>query len=168
MFPVERPCIHVSLLPGADASLYRWVDVGAEEEGVPTNQAPGEASDVISLAYQAAQGSRLSIGVGISDQAVVLHERHMPPSQPVLIFNFTDNAPYLCRLMGSNAARMVVHRPLHIDINFPPPTVKLQPEMPVARQVEESSEETAEMGIDIAQLVKVIVLIIRKLQERGM
>ena len=30
----DRPAIHVALLPGTDLALYRWVQIGAEEEGV--------------------------------------------------------------------------------------------------------------------------------------
>ena len=78
MEAMERPCIHVSLLADTDPSLYRWVEIGAEEEGVPTRQVSCETGDLVSLAYQAAQSSRLNIGVGISAQAVALHERHMP------------------------------------------------------------------------------------------
>jgi hypothetical protein len=162
MLPAECPSIHVSILPGADAALYRWVEVGAEEEGVPTNLMPCDASDLVSLAYQAALSSRLSIGVAISNQAVVLHERHMPPEQPVLTFNFTDKAPYVCRMIGSNAARMVVHRPLHIDIQFPPPSVKLQPVPPV------KNISTFETEVDPALIIKIIAITLRKLQERGM
>lgn len=165
---MECPCIHVSLLSGADASLYRWVEIGAEEEGVPTRQVPGEASDLVSLAYQTAQSSRFNIGVGISEQAVVLHEQHMPAGQPVLIFKFSGNAPFLCRLMGANAARMVVHRPLHIDPQFPPPSVKHPPTSSVPQQTVEKNHPAAELEIDPAQLAKLIAVIVRKLQERGM
>ncbi len=162
---MERPCIHVSLLPGADASLFRWVEIGAEEEGIPTRQIPCEASDLASLAYQAAQSSRLSIGVGISAQAVALHEVHMPVGQPVLVFKFSQaegpNAPFLCRMMGANAARMVVHRPLHIDIKFPPPSVSHHPQL-------EEALPTTEPEIDPARLAKIIALVVQKLQQRGM
>lgn len=171
---LECPSIHVSLLAGADPALFRWVEIGAEEEGLPARLVPGEAGDVVALAYQAAQGSRLSIGVGISDQAVVLHEPHMPAGQPVLSFKFSDNAPLLCRLMGANAARMVVHRPLHIDIHVPPPAVKRQ-SLPVVAKPAAATLITApekDLGstdpeIDPAQLVKIIVTVVRKLQQRG-
>ena len=165
---MQRPCIHVSLLSGTDASLYRWVDNGAEEEGVPTRQVPGEASDLVSLAYQAAQSSRFNIGVGISNQAVVLHEQHMPAGQPVLVFQFSENASYLCRLMGANAARMVVHRPLHIDINFPPPSVHSQPTPLLPNQATHKDLPVAELEIDPVQLAKLIAVVVRKLQQRGM
>lgn len=169
---MERPCIHVSLLPDADPALYRWVEIGAEEEGVPTRQVAGEASDLASLAYQAAQSSRLNIGVGISAQAVALHEQHMPVEQPVLVFDFSQakqpDAAFQCRMMGANAARMVVHRPLHIDINFPPPSVSRPPNMEIPQHTMEKVEPTQDPEFTPAQLAKIIAIVVQKLQERGM
>lgn len=169
---MDRPCIHVSLLPDADPSLYRWVEIGAEEEGVPTRQVTGEAGDLTSLAYQAAQSSRFNIGVGISSQAVALHEQHMPVGQPVLVFNFSPaerpDAFYVCRVMGANAARMVVHRPLHIDINFPPPSVNHQSNTINHQQTIEKVLPVEDPEIAPAQLAKIIALVVQKLQERGM
>ena len=168
MDAMERPCIHVSLLAGADPSLYRWVEIGAEEEGVPARQVPGESGDLVSLAYQAAQSSRLNIGVGISAQAVALHERHMPARQPVLVFNYSENAPFLCRMMGANAARMVVHRPLHIEVDFPPPAVNFRPVAPVLEQNVEKKLPPAELEFEPVQLAQIIATVVRKLQERGL
>jgi hypothetical protein len=169
---LDCPCIHVSLLPGADPAFFRWVEIGAEEEGVPTRQVPGEASDLAALAYQAAQSSRFNIGVGISAEAVALHEQHMPAGQPVLVFRFSQaarsNASRLCRLMGANAARMVVHRPLHIDIDFPPPAVDHQPPLVVPQPITTEALPSAASDIDPVQLAKIIALVVQKLQQRGM
>jgi hypothetical protein len=168
METVERPCIHVSLLAGADPALYRWVEIGAEEEGVPTRMAACEGEDLASLAYRAAQSSRLSIGVGISDRAVALHEQHMPVPQPVMVFNFGENAPILCRIMGANAARMVVHRPLHIDVDHQPATGSSRP---AARTVPQAGEAVLRPGkpdYDPAQLAQILAIVVRKLQERGL
>jgi len=169
---MERPCIHVSLLTGADASLFRWVEIGAEEEGVPTRLVPCDAGDLVTLAYQTAHSSRLSVGVGISAQAVVLHEQHMPVGQPVLAFEFVENAPYLCRLMGANAARMVVHRPLQVDINPPAPVASRRPapavlQPAVLQPPVEKNEPAAEPQIDPAQLAQIVAAVVRKLQQRG-
>jgi hypothetical protein len=162
---IDYPCIHVSLSPDADVSFLRWVEVGAEEEGVPTRQVPCEANDLASLAYQAAQSSRLNVGVGISAQAVALHEVHMPVVQPVLVFKFSQadgpQAPFLCRLMGANAARMVVRRPLHVDVSFPLPSAGHSPQI-------EETRFTAEPSLNPAQLAKIVALVVQKLQQRGM
>jgi hypothetical protein len=165
---MECPCIHVSLLPGADTALFHWVEIGAEEEGVPTRLMQGDASNLAALAYQAAQSSRLSIGVGVSAQAVALHEQHMPAGQPVLVFNYSQaehaKASQLCRLMGANAARMVVHRPLHVDLDVPLPAVDHQPPLVVPPPASEKALPSAELQIDPVQLAKIIALVVQKLQ----
>ncbi|MFN8456165.1 MAG: glycerol dehydratase reactivase beta/small subunit family protein [Anaerolineae bacterium] len=111
-----RPCIHVCLIGGAGEELYRWVEVGAEEEGVPTRKAQTIATDLIAAAYAAAQSSRFDIGLSIAPKRIVLHETHMPPAQPVLAFDLEPDARQICRLMGSNAARLVVRLPLRFNI----------------------------------------------------
>ena len=108
----ERPCIHVCVLSGAAADLYRWVETGAEEEGLPTRQVDSAERDVVAGAFAAAQSSRFDIGVAVATDRVVLHEAHMPPAQPVLSFELAANPWRTCRLMGGNAARMVVRLPL--------------------------------------------------------
>ncbi|NJN94411.1 MAG: hypothetical protein HC875_10120 [Anaerolineales bacterium] len=112
----ERPCIHVCLIGGADEALYRWVEVGAEEEGVPTRKVPPAATDLIAAAYAAAQSSRFDIGLSLDPQRIVLHETHMPLLQPVLAFDLGLNAQRIARLMGSNAARLVVRLPLRFKV----------------------------------------------------
>lgn len=108
----ERPCIHVCVLGGAAPELYRWVEIGAEEEGLPTRQVEPAERDVIASALAAAQSSRFDIGVALDGDRVVLHEAHMPPAQPVLAFELAAAPRQICRLMGGNAARMVVRLPL--------------------------------------------------------
>jgi dehydratase medium subunit len=108
----DRPCIHVCAIGAAAADLYRWVEIGAEEEGLPTCRVEAAEGDVVAAAYAAAQSSRFAIGVGIAASQVVLHEVHMPPAQPVLALDLGADAGWICRLMGSNAARLVVRLPL--------------------------------------------------------
>jgi len=108
----ERPCIHVCVIGGAEADLYRWVEIGAEEEGLPTRSVEAADRDVVAGAYAAAQSSRFDIGVAVAPDRVVLHEAHMPPAQPVLSFELMAEPRRTCRLMGGNAARMVVRLPL--------------------------------------------------------
>ena len=169
-FAQERPCIHVTLFPGTDPSLYQWVQIGAEEEGVPCRLVQEEAPDLIALAYAAAQSSRFNIGVGVADSEVVLHEIHMPPEQPVLVFKFTGQADYFCRLMGSNAARMIVRKPFRFD-DEPAPFENGNNEQVVAPQaipMADKLEETAPGPItDPVLIAKIVAVIIRKLEERG-
>jgi hypothetical protein len=115
----DRPAILVSLARAVDESLYKWVAVGAEEEGIPCRMVPAEEADetdVAALAYSAAQSSRLGVGIGIVSDQVAVHERHMPAAQPVVVPRVEeDHAERVCRSAGSNAARLVIGVPLQLD-----------------------------------------------------
>ncbi|MBK1624071.1 glycerol dehydratase reactivase beta/small subunit family protein [Afifella marina] len=108
----ERPTINVAVVRGAAPSLYDWVLIGAEEEGVPTKLAEAASGDVVDAAYAAAISSRIDIGVAIGADAIVLHERHMPPEKPVLTIPYEGKSEAVCRRAGANAARMVARLPL--------------------------------------------------------
>ncbi len=112
---LNHPAIHVSLAGHMDEELYRWVEVGAEEEGIPCRRVQASEADAVSLAYAAAHSSRLGVGVGIAHSQVAVHEFHMPATQAVLIYEAKDNVRYVCRLAGSNVARLVVCMPLRFD-----------------------------------------------------
>ncbi|MDQ0327644.1 hypothetical protein J2R99_003513 [Rhodopseudomonas julia] len=111
----ERPTINVAVVRGAEPSLYEWVLIGAEEEGVPTKLAEAADGDVVDAAYAAAISSRIDIGVAIGSDAIVLHERHMPPRKPVLTIPYENRAEAVCRRAGANAARMVARLPLRFE-----------------------------------------------------
>lgn len=114
----DRPTILVSLAREVDESLYKWVAVGAEEEGIPCRMATAEeadGTDVAALSYAAAQNSRLSVGIGVVSGQVAVHERHMPAAQPVITSSVEDHAERVCRSAGSNAARLVIGVPLRLD-----------------------------------------------------
>jgi len=116
----DRPAIHVSLAPEVDEDSYKWISVGAEEEGIPCRlEAVGEGgdeTDVAALAHAAAQNSRLGVGVSVASGQVAVHERHMPAAQPVSVTELKeDQARQVCRSAGSNAARLVIGTPLRLD-----------------------------------------------------
>ena len=168
-FAQERPCIHVSLGAGTEAALYRWVQIGAEEEGVPCQLVEEEGSDLVALAYAAAQSSRFNIGVAVGEAQVVLHEMHMPPNQPVLVFNFSDQPDYFCRLMGSNAARMIVRKPFRFADEPAPFDNGDEEKSVVIETASEAAPEppTADLAPDPAEIAHLVALVVRKLQERG-
>jgi hypothetical protein len=177
VFEQERPCIHVTLLPGTDPSLYRWVQIGAEEEGVPCKLVTEEGADLVALAYAAAQSSRFNIGVAVSDATAVLHEVHMPPQMPVLEFTHSDQADYFCRLIGSNAARMIVRKPLRFA-DEPAPfnnrsngseSVDAAAYLPMASPpaAPEVQINPSNLNVDPVEVARLVSVIIRKLEERG-
>ena len=114
----ERPAIHVSLGRDVDESLYGWISVGAEEEGIPCRLTPASETDATALAYEAAGSSRLGVGVGVASGQVAVHERHMPAAQPVVASPLDDGSTgQVCRTAGSNAARLVIGVPLQLEVS---------------------------------------------------
>jgi hypothetical protein len=160
----ERPSIHVALLKGSDAALYHWVQIGAEEEGVPCRLIDAAERDMAALAYAAALSSRFGIGVGVSHQAVVLHERRMPPAMPVLSLTYSGQADYFCRLIGTNAARMIIRKPLRFaedEADQRRNPVKAHPSW--TESVEERPLPT--LPDDPALIAKIVLLVLQKLRE---
>ncbi len=168
----ERPCIHVCLVDAAPTDLDRWVEVGAEEEGIPMRSIAAKGTDVVAAAYAAAQSSRVNVGVAVSSDKVVLHEVHMPPHQPVLVAELGTDPRRICRRMGGNAARLVARLPLRLEDELDDVTpVNEPPRRSEAGQKEISGGSAAQpafgaLGEDgvkrIAELVAAIV------RERGM
>ena len=111
----EKPAIHVSLGRDVDESFYKWISIGAEEEGIPCRLTPAEEADAVALAYEAAGNSRLGVGVGVASGQVAVHERHMPATHPVVANSLDDGTKQACRTAGSNAARLVIGVPLQVE-----------------------------------------------------
>jgi hypothetical protein len=169
----DRPAIHVALLPGTDPALYRWIQIGAEEEGVPCRLVTETAYDLVTMAYEAARSSRFNIGVAVSAEAVVLHERHMPVEKPVMSLRFTGQADYFCRVMGANAARMVVRKPFRFADEATAPQSKAKTTrntLPQPQTYVAAHPQAAFAGAPVDDPVKVaalVALIVQKLNERG-
>ena len=167
----DRPAIHVALLPGTDLALYRWVQIGAEEEGVPCRLVTETAYDLVTMAYEAARSSRFNIGVAVSPEVVVLHERHMPVGKPVMSLKVSGPADYFCRVMGANAARMVIRKPFRFADEEPSP--RSQPArgtLPQPQAYAAAQPRPAVAGAPIddpAQVAALVALIVQKLNERG-
>jgi hypothetical protein len=151
---IECPTIYVSLAADADPQTYAWVEIGAEEEGVPCRQVVGTAPDAVGLAYAAAQGSRLGVGVGISSGQLALHEAHMAPDRPVFAIPMKPMPMLACRLMGGNAGRMVKHMPLRLALEQPQIL-----ELPDRRPPEPMAE--APIQLDARRLAETIAQVLR-------
>ncbi|MEU6642115.1 glycerol dehydratase reactivase beta/small subunit family protein [Saccharomonospora sp. NPDC046836] len=103
----HRPSVVVRCtVPGADS--VRGIRAGLEEEGVPVRVEPAPSDDAAVLAFAAAQASSLGVGIGVDDAGTVcLHHAKRPPGSPVL-----SGPPAVARVLGHNAARLVVGLPL--------------------------------------------------------
>lgn len=151
--PPESPAIHLCLARAADPAHAVWVALGAEEEGVPCRVTAGEGATATELAYAAARQSRLGVGVGITAGEVALHEQHMPAGRPVLALELRGDEPGRCRLIGGNAARIVVHLPLRFE-------EALQEDQPM-------SSHSQGHDITLDQALEVIAAARRKAEEQG-
>lgn len=176
----DCPAIHVAFASLADENLFRWVQVGAEEEGVPCRRvAISDPGDAAALAYAAAESSRLRIGVAVDRSEVVLHELHMPPALPVLRFRLDGQDAHRCRLMGSNAARMVVRMPFRFPGDEPevPTPEWIVQAMTAASGNGHSPAPAPATGNEVAatpqgelspaERAKIVGLVTRRLLERG-
>jgi Dehydratase medium subunit. len=170
----DRPAIHICHVGAVAPGLDLWVEIGAEEEGVPTRVVDAVSdSDVVAAAYGAARSSRVDIGVAISPDCVVLHETHMPPEKPVLTFSLGTDPRQICRLMGGNAARMVARLPLRFEEDlFEQDVVSLNRETKKTSEQSYqnstgevvSSEENVLSDHDVKRIAALVTSIIR---ERG-
>lgn len=177
--PPDCPAIHVAFTALADENLFRWVQVGAEEVGVPCRKvALFGPDDTVALAYAAAESSRLRIGVAVDRGEVVLHELHMPAGLPVLRFRMDGQDEQRCRLMGSNAARMVVHLPFRFpedEPNMPVPVWVLEAmaaangngHQPAATPATGEEAPAGSGELSTAEIAGIAGLVTRRLLERG-
>ena len=168
-FP-ESPAIHVAVLPDVESTAFRWVRVGAEEEGIPCREAPA-CEDPVAAAYAAAQESRLGVGVAVGRGRVTLHEAHMPAERPVWEFPLAGDLRQACRLVGCNAGRMVKRMPLRFEdedafsVGADNQSRWLGGVAPLGMTAPETTG--AEAPLDAADLAAIVVRIVRALQGKG-
>lgn len=111
----DKPAI---LVLSRDAGLVEnEVLAGIEEEGVPSVvERPSGGDDAQTLARLAAGRSSLSVGVGIDDRGRVCVQ-HDKLAEPLSELSSSGTAePRLARILGHNAARIVVGIPLRCDL----------------------------------------------------
>ncbi len=110
----EKPAILV--LSRSSGQLESEVLAGIEEEGVPAVvERPAGDEDAMALACDAAGRSSLSVGVGIDSAGrVCVHHDKLP--QPLAeLMAPAGAASGALRILGHNAARIVVGVPLRAE-----------------------------------------------------
>ncbi|MDT7014327.1 glycerol dehydratase reactivase beta/small subunit family protein [Levilactobacillus namurensis] len=102
----DRPAILIAVTSDTTvpAELKALLD-GIEEEEIPVNITQINEPTAVERAYQAAQASRLSVGIGFDDQQIIVHYKNLPSDQPLFNVSRTDTAHF--RALGANAARLV-------------------------------------------------------------
>jgi len=109
-----KPAVHIHEA-NVNPSYLAEICAGLEEEGIPyaVTSATGEAKH---LATNAANLSKLNVGIGITQELAVLQIRNCPidtstaqeAEAPILHVKLSNqNAKTRCRALGTNAARAV-------------------------------------------------------------
>lgn len=85
--------------------------LGIEEEGMPHELSHGDSINPLVLAHQAANRSRLGIGIGIALDYIVVTTPQLPEGRPYLA-TLCTRGDAIRRAAGANAARLVKRVPL--------------------------------------------------------
>lgn len=111
---VRIPAIGLTLDPvWSDSDELRSVLSGLEEEQVPALCSVG-SGDAVALAAAAARASVVSVGVALgADGRVALHHARLLAATPLQLIDVADGLA-ACRVLGTNAARLVKGIPLHM------------------------------------------------------
>ena len=110
--PIEmsKPNVRVLMSPDASPAALRQLTYGMEEEGIPWEEDSKPGMDALNLAWEAAQASRLEVGLGLDRQFVVLHYSKLGQDQP--LYRVPARQLDQVRVLGANAARLVKKLPL--------------------------------------------------------
>lgn len=110
--PIEmsKPNIRVLMSPDASQAALRQLTYGMEEEGIPWEEDTKQGMDALGLSWEAAQASRLEVGLGLDQRFVVLHYSKLEKDQP--LYRVPARQLDQVRALGANAARLVKKLPL--------------------------------------------------------
>ena len=104
---VEKPRIIIYAAPGAADYYLREVELGLEEEGIPSERRPWPEQDASLLAYEAAVSSPLGTGVGVGIDGIAAHYRRLARESPLFFVPTDELSGNEGRRLGVNAARLV-------------------------------------------------------------
>lgn len=107
-----RPEINVFYVKHAVPNgIVQLVLLGIEEEGLLfKTEEKEQATDVVSLAFDAAESSRLGVGVGITKDGIVLHQIKLKKKEPLFKIPISAEDTSI-RNLGTNAARLIKRMP---------------------------------------------------------
>ncbi|WP_283678461.1 glycerol dehydratase reactivase beta/small subunit family protein [Lentilactobacillus sp. Marseille-Q4993] len=103
----DRPSILIAMPTGVTEvpDAIKTLTLGIEEEQIPFDFINVDKSTPVERAYDAAVGSRLSVGISFDDHNVVVHYKNLKPDDP--LFNVPLGDVEQNRIVGANAARLV-------------------------------------------------------------
>ncbi len=119
-----KPVVRIFATDPVPEQAVRYILWGLEEEGIPADLQTVSNGATEILAKQAADNSRLNVGICIDGTArtAVLHHRDLPERKPLSSLTAEEFQAGPLRRLGANAARLVKAEPLLFeDTPLPPP-----------------------------------------------
>ncbi|CAB1239838.1 glycerol dehydratase reactivase beta/small subunit family protein [Clostridium sp. MT-14] len=104
---VNRPCINVCLDNPAE-SLLKEILAGLEEEGIPyeLKNMNFTQDEIIKIAYEVSEESRMGIAIALKNDRVVLHYSKLKENHPLIDMRLDYYEKRKARIIGCNAARL--------------------------------------------------------------
>ncbi|MBC2709631.1 MAG: glycerol dehydratase reactivase beta/small subunit family protein [Desulfosarcina sp.] len=158
-----KPVVRIFTTEPVPEQAVRYILWGLEEEGVPAElqTVPIGATEI--LAKQAADSSRLNVGIGINGTALmaVLHHRDLPGEKPLFFLTAEEFQAAPLRRLGANAARLVKAEPLVFkDEPLPPPETESF-SRPLSVPIEAITQPPEHQGQD--QLEELIIRVVTEI-----
>lgn len=123
----EKPVVWIHALQPIPEDAIGHILLGLEEEGIPAKVKVSPSGSAEIIAKQAADGSRLNVGIGVDgkEQVVVLHHRDLPSEKPLFSLSAEEFQETQMWRLGLNTARLVKGNPLIFQDN---PEYRVEPE----------------------------------------
>ncbi|MDR3554555.1 MAG: glycerol dehydratase reactivase beta/small subunit family protein [Syntrophobacteraceae bacterium] len=113
-----KPAVSILIVQPVPVETVECILWGFEEEGIPYEIVETESGAAERIAKQAADRSRLNVGIGLSgrEKKAVLHHRDLPEQKPLFTLGITSaQRRSALRTLGANAARLVKGEPLDLN-----------------------------------------------------
>lgn len=110
----ERPTIKIFHAKNSSAAMLKELCCGIEEEGIPfilDEAEDGKSAET--LAWEAAQASRLDVGIGADAERVILTQVKLSLESPLMVIPASSSNEAL-RALGGSAGRLVKKLPLKV------------------------------------------------------
>lgn len=111
-----RPVVNLFVADPSANDRVPSISLGLEEEGIPWQcHAIRTQNSLEALSKQAADRSKLGVGLAMDGNAIALHHRDLPLEKPLFVFSLSELDDADLRRLGANAARLVKGNPLLLD-----------------------------------------------------
>ncbi|MHC6179011.1 glycerol dehydratase reactivase beta/small subunit family protein [Clostridium sp. JNZ X4-2] len=110
---IDKPHVNICLDNPAE-SLLKEILAGLEEEGIPyqLKNINFTQDNIIKIAYEASEESRMGIAIAMKNDKVVLHYNKLKENHPLINVRLDYYEKDKARVIGCNAARLYKIMPL--------------------------------------------------------